>query len=64
MAIGDGVALVPELGVTDPSSDVVLAPLPMRRRTLAAARRGAGARPAIAAFIAAVRREGTKGIGA
>jgi DNA-binding transcriptional LysR family regulator len=58
VAIGDGVALVPQLGISDPGPDVALTPLPMRRRTLAAARRGAGARPAIAAFTDAMRREG------
>ncbi|MHA6615645.1 LysR family transcriptional regulator [Pseudonocardia sp. DLS-67] len=55
VAIGGGVALVPELGVTAPDADVVLTPLPMHRRTMAAHRRGAGGNPAIAAFVDAMR---------
>src|SRR5918999_1539592 len=58
VAIGGGVALVPELGVTDPSPDVTLTPLPMHRRTLAAHRRGAGGSPAITAFVEAMRAAG------
>jgi DNA-binding transcriptional LysR family regulator len=55
VAIGGAVALVPELGVAAAPPEVALTPLPMHRRTLAACRRGAGGRPAIAAFIAAMR---------
>jgi DNA-binding transcriptional LysR family regulator len=55
VAIGGGVALVPELGLTSPGPDVTLTPLPMHRRTMAAHRRGAGANPAIAAFVEAMR---------
>jgi DNA-binding transcriptional LysR family regulator len=60
VAIGGGVALVPELGVSAPNPsapdpDVVLTPLPMHRRTLAAHRRGAGGGPAVAAFVEAMR---------
>lgn len=55
VAIGGGVALVPELGVTAADAGVVLTPLPMHRRTLAAHRRGAGGNPAIAAFVEAMR---------
>jgi DNA-binding transcriptional LysR family regulator len=55
VAIGGGVALVPELGLTDAGPDVTLAPLPMHRRTLAACRRGGRRRPAIAAFVDAMR---------
>jgi DNA-binding transcriptional LysR family regulator len=55
VAIGGGVALVPELGITAAGPDVTLTPLPMHRRTLAACRRGAGDRPAIAAFVNAMR---------
>lgn len=58
VAIGGGVALVPELGVGAADPGVALTPLPMHRRTLAACRRGAGGRPAIAAFVAAVRAAG------
>jgi DNA-binding transcriptional LysR family regulator len=55
VAIGGGVALVPELGIGPADPGVVLTPLPMHRRTLAAYRRGAGDRPAIAAFVTAAR---------
>jgi DNA-binding transcriptional LysR family regulator len=55
VAIGGGVALVPELGVTTPAPDVTLTPLPMHRRTQAAFRRGAGGNPAITAFVDAMR---------
>jgi DNA-binding transcriptional LysR family regulator len=55
VAIGGGVALVPELGLTDPGPDVTLTPLPMHRRTLAAHRRGAAGSPAISAFVDAMR---------
>jgi DNA-binding transcriptional LysR family regulator len=55
VAIGGGVALVPELGISAPGPDVVLTRLPMHRRTLAAHRRGAGATPAITAFVGAMR---------
>ena len=55
VAIGGGVALVPELGIADPDPRIALAPLPMHRRTLAACRRGAVRSPAVAAFVAAVR---------
>ncbi|GGQ07210.1 LysR family transcriptional regulator [Streptosporangium pseudovulgare] len=55
VAIGQGVALVPELGAADPPGGVRLAELPMRRRTLIAFRRGSGDHPAIAAFVAALR---------
>jgi DNA-binding transcriptional LysR family regulator len=58
VAIGGGVALVPELGVTADSPDVVLTPLPMHRRTQAACRRGAGGGPAITAFVEAMRAAG------
>jgi DNA-binding transcriptional LysR family regulator len=58
VAIGGGVALVPELGVTADSPDVTLTPLPMHRRTQAACRRGAGGSPAITAFVEAMRAAG------
>ncbi|MBB5967582.1 DNA-binding transcriptional LysR family regulator [Planomonospora venezuelensis] len=69
VAIGQGVALVPGLGVGGPPEGVRLAELPMRRRTLIAFRRGAGAHPAIAALTAALRagagrsRDGVRGGG-
>ena len=59
VGIGAGVALVPEAAVAGAPpaavSRVLLTPLPMLRTTHAACRRGAGERPAIAAFTAAVR---------
>ncbi|MFJ2029614.1 LysR family transcriptional regulator [Streptosporangium sp. NPDC087985] len=55
VAVGQGVALVPELGAADPPAGVRLTELPMRRRTRVAFRRGAAAHPAVAAFTAALR---------
>ncbi|OUC97320.1 LysR family transcriptional regulator [Streptosporangium minutum] len=55
VAVGQGVALVPELGAADPPGGVRLTELPMRRRTQIAFRRGASAHPAVAAFTAALR---------
>ncbi|WP_433239384.1 LysR substrate-binding domain-containing protein [Streptosporangium sp. CA-135522] len=55
VAVGQGVALVPELGAADPPGGVRLTELPMRRRTQIAFRRGAAAHPAVAAFTAALR---------
>ncbi|GAA4224616.1 DNA-binding transcriptional LysR family regulator [Streptosporangium album] len=55
VAVGQGVALVPELGAADPPAGVRLTELPMRRRTQIAFRRGAAAHPAVAAFTAALR---------
>jgi DNA-binding transcriptional LysR family regulator len=55
VAAGQGVALVPELGAVDPPADVVLIPLPTRRRTRIASRKGARHQPAVSACIAAIR---------
>ncbi|ACZ88974.1 LysR family transcriptional regulator [Streptosporangium roseum] len=55
VAVGQGVALVPELGAADPPGGVRLTELPMRRRTQIAFRRGASAHPAVAAFTTALR---------
>ncbi|MFI7035112.1 LysR family transcriptional regulator [Microbispora rosea] len=55
VAVGQGVALVPELGAADPPEDVTLTALSMRRRTRVAFRRGAGGHPAVVALIAALR---------
>ncbi|MGF1426252.1 LysR family transcriptional regulator [Kitasatospora sp. LaBMicrA B282] len=55
VAAGQGVALVPELGVLAPPTDVHLHPLPMSRRTAITHRAGAADHPAVAAFGAAVR---------
>ncbi|GAB3141735.1 LysR family transcriptional regulator [Microbispora hainanensis] len=55
VAVGQGVALVPELGAADPPEGVTLTALSMRRRTRVAFRRGAGGHPAVVALIAALR---------
>lgn len=55
VAAGQGVALVPELGVIGPPADVTLAPLPTRRRTRIAYRKGTRHQPSVAACIAAIR---------
>jgi DNA-binding transcriptional LysR family regulator len=55
VAAGQGVALVPELGVIGPPGGVVLTPLPTRRRTRIAYRKGARRQPAVSACIAAIR---------
>lgn len=55
VGVGSGVALVPQLGVADPTPEIMLAPLPMQRSTWAACRRGALTRAAITAFASAVR---------
>lgn len=56
VGIGHGVALVPELGIERRARGVSLTALPLRGRILVACRTGAGGHPAIAAFVAAVRR--------
>ncbi|APU43640.1 LysR family transcriptional regulator [Streptomyces sp. TN58] len=56
VAAGQGVAVVPQLGVTGPADPSVrLTRLVMQRRTELAFRSGAGAHPAVAAFGAALR---------
>ncbi len=55
VAIGQGVALVPQLGSAEPPEAVRLTPVPIRRRTRIAFRRGAGAHPAVAALATALR---------
>ncbi|MCX5010165.1 LysR substrate-binding domain-containing protein [Streptomyces sp. NBC_00555] len=56
VAAGQGVAVVPQLGVTGPAGPAVrLTRLRMQRRTNLAFRSGAGAHPAVAAFGAALR---------
>jgi DNA-binding transcriptional LysR family regulator len=56
VAVGQGVALVPHLGVPagQPPAGVVLTRLPVYRRTRTAFRAGAAAHPAVAAFTAAL----------
>jgi DNA-binding transcriptional LysR family regulator len=61
VAAGQGVALVPQLGAagatgaTGPLADVVLTPLPTRRRTRIAYRSGTRDQPPVAACTAAIR---------
>ncbi|MFF0435329.1 LysR substrate-binding domain-containing protein [Streptomyces sp. NPDC004327] len=55
VASGQGVAVVPELGATDPPPGACLTALPVRRRTRIAFRSGAGTHPAVAALIEALR---------
>ncbi|MDH6109982.1 DNA-binding transcriptional LysR family regulator [Kitasatospora sp. MAP12-15] len=55
VAVGQGVALVPELGTLDPPPGVTLCQLTMCRRTTVAFRTGSAAHPAVAAFTAAVQ---------
>lgn len=55
VAAGQGVALVPRLAAGRPPAGVRLLPLAARRRSRVAYRRGAGADPAVAACVAALR---------
>ncbi|MER5871523.1 LysR substrate-binding domain-containing protein [Streptomyces sp. NPDC002044] len=56
VAAGQGVAVVPQLGITGPPDPAVrLTRLPMERRTEVAFRSGSAAHPAVAAFTAALR---------
>jgi DNA-binding transcriptional LysR family regulator len=55
VAAGQGVALVPQLGLADLPPGVMLTRLPLSRRTKIAYRSGAGRHPAVAAITAALR---------
>jgi DNA-binding transcriptional LysR family regulator len=55
VAAGQGVALVPQLGAIGPPADVMLTPLPTRRRTRIAYRNGTRHQPPVAACITAIR---------
>ncbi|MFJ7158275.1 LysR family transcriptional regulator [Streptomyces sp. NPDC101118] len=55
VAAGQGVAVVPQLGVVDPPAGVALARLPVRRRTKVAYRSGGAAHPGVAAVTRALR---------
>jgi len=55
VAAGQGVALVPQLGAIGPPADVTLTPLPARRRTRIAYRKGTRHQPPVAACIIAIR---------
>lgn len=57
VAAGQGVSLVPELGVAHHPPDVTLLPLSACRRSRIACRRGTRGHPVIAAFASAVREE-------
>ena len=55
VAAGQGVSLIPQLGLPETTTGVSLTPLPARRRTHIACRKGTRHHPAVAAFAAAVR---------
>ncbi|WP_446220480.1 LysR family transcriptional regulator [Micromonospora sp. IBHARD004] len=55
VAAGQGVSLVPQLAAAQPPAGVQLVPLPTRRRTRIAYRRGAATHPAVAACVTAIR---------
>jgi DNA-binding transcriptional LysR family regulator len=55
VAIGQGVALVPQLGVTGPPAEVALIRTPLHRRTRIAYRSGAADHPAVTAITQAFR---------
>lgn len=55
VAAGQGVSLVPRLGVTQAPAGVALTPVSARRRASIAFRKGTGNHPAVAAFAAAIR---------
>jgi DNA-binding transcriptional LysR family regulator len=59
VAAGQGVSLVPELGVIAAPAGVSLIPLTARRRSRIAYRKGTRGHPVVAAFIAAVHAERT-----
>ncbi|WP_395296564.1 LysR family transcriptional regulator [Kitasatospora hibisci] len=63
VAAGQGVALVPHLGIAQPPPGVVLTRLPMYRRTRAAFRAGAGSHPAVSAFVSALHTAVPAGLG-
>ena len=55
VAAGQGVALVPQLGLAGPLTGIVLTQVPLHRRTRIAYRSGAGRHPAVTALTAALR---------
>jgi DNA-binding transcriptional LysR family regulator len=57
VAAGQGVSLIPELGVSGPPPGVALTALAARRRGGIACRKGTRDHPAIAAFTAAIRQQ-------
>lgn len=56
VAAGQGVSLVPQLGVTGAPAEVTLTPLASRRRTGIACRKGTRGHPVVSAFTAAIHR--------
>ncbi|GII52133.1 LysR family transcriptional regulator [Planotetraspora thailandica] len=63
VAAGQGVAMVPHLGLADLPPAVTLTRLPIRRRTKIAYRGGAGGHPAVAAIAEALRAAVPDGLG-
>jgi DNA-binding transcriptional LysR family regulator len=57
VAAGQGVSLIPRLGVTENPAGIGLTPVAARRRTGIACRRGSSRHPAVAAFAAAIREQ-------
>jgi DNA-binding transcriptional LysR family regulator len=57
VAAGQGVSLVPQLGVTETPVGVSLTPVTARRRTSIAYRKGTSRHPAVSAFVAAIREQ-------
>ena len=57
VAAGQGVSLIPQLGVTGTPPGVSLTPVTARRRTSIACRKGTSRHPAVAAFAAAIREQ-------
>jgi DNA-binding transcriptional LysR family regulator len=56
VAAGQGVSLIPQLGLTGAPSGVALTPLTARRRSSIACRKGTRQHPSVAAFAAAIRK--------
>lgn len=56
VAAGQGVSLIPQLGLAGAAPGVTLTPLTSRRRSSITCRRGTRRHPAIAAFAAAIRK--------
>ena len=57
VAAGQGVSLIPQLGITGTPPGVSLTPVTARRRTSIACRKGTSRHPSIAAFAAAIREQ-------
>ena len=55
VAAGQGVSLIPRLGVTGTPPGITLTPLAARRRTSIAYRKGTRHHPAVSAFATAIR---------